>query len=120
MNPEDIEDILANEEIVTPSSGFLDSVMRAVRREATSLPPLKFPWRRALPGFLATFVAVARTVWDLVGIVRDAASFTALEDMLGQVSAFADAIGLEWIVLAIAVTLISVTLSLMLVRRNFA
>jgi hypothetical protein len=120
MNPDDIDEILANEAEITPSPEFLASVMRAVRREATSLPPLKFPWRRALPGFLATFVALARAIWDLVGFLRDAASFAVVREQLDHVAALAAGFGLQWILLAVVVTVVSLALSLKLVGgRNY-
>jgi hypothetical protein len=115
MKSEDIDQVLANEREVAPSPDFLASVMRAVRREATSLPPLKFPWRRALPGFLATFVALARTIWDLVNFLRDAASYAVIKEQLDHLAALAAGFGLQWILLAAVVTLISLALSLKLV-----
>ena len=48
-----IEAILAGEEELIPSSGFLDSVMERVQEEAVAPPPIPFPWKRALPGILA-------------------------------------------------------------------
>lgn len=121
MKPDDIDQVLANEKEISPSADFLASVMRAVRREATSLPPLKFPWRRALPGFLAAFVALARTIWDLVNFLRDAASFAVVREQLDHVAALAAGIGLQWIALAIVVTVVSLALSLRLVGgRRYA
>jgi hypothetical protein len=115
MNPDDIDQVLAHEKDISPSPDFLASVMRAVRREATSLPPLKFPWRRALPGFLATFVALARTIWDLVNFLRDAASYAVIKEQLDHLAALAAGFGLQWILLAAVVTVVSLALSLKLV-----
>ncbi len=42
---------------ILPSSGFTASVMYAVQEEAAALPPIPFPWKRALPG-LAVYAAV--------------------------------------------------------------
>ena len=45
---------------ILPSSGFLDSVMAAVESEASALPAIAFPWKRAVPGiFGSVFVLVA-------------------------------------------------------------
>jgi hypothetical protein len=52
MNPESMDRILANEEELVPSSGFLASVMERVQEEAAAPPPIPFPWLRALPAFL--------------------------------------------------------------------
>ena len=43
----------AGSDSILPSSGFAESVMTAVTREATVPAPLLFPWKRALPGFVA-------------------------------------------------------------------
>jgi hypothetical protein len=60
---EHIEKFVSGEDGLVPSSGFTSSVMDAVRREASSPPPIAFPWMRALPGFAlcATAVVVLMT-----------------------------------------------------------
>ncbi len=45
-----IDRILANEEPLAPSSGFLDAVMERVREEEAVPKPIPFPWRRVAPG----------------------------------------------------------------------
>ena len=47
-----IDRILASDEPLIPSSGFLGSVMERVREEAAAPPPIPFPWKRAVPGIL--------------------------------------------------------------------
>jgi hypothetical protein len=42
--------MLAGEEELIPSSGFLSSVMECVHEEARVPAPMRFPWRRAVPG----------------------------------------------------------------------
>jgi len=62
LNDAEIDPILSGKDEILPSSGFVASVMDAVRREATAPPPIPFPWRRALPGLalvVATLVLVA-------------------------------------------------------------
>jgi len=49
-------------ESIEPSSGFAASVMERVREEAAaaaSLGPIRFPWRRAVPGICMVVLAVA-------------------------------------------------------------
>lgn len=50
-----------------PSQGFAESVMAAVRSDGPA--PLRFPWRRALPGWIAAVAALAgfaaACVWTL-------------------------------------------------------
>jgi hypothetical protein len=42
---------------LTPSSGFVLSVMDAVHQQSTAPPPIAFPWRRILPGVIAILCA---------------------------------------------------------------
>lgn len=44
--------ILATEEELLPSSGFVASVMERVQEEAAAPPPIPFPWKRAIPGIV--------------------------------------------------------------------
>jgi|UPI0003769EAD hypothetical protein len=49
-------------ESIEPSSGFATSVMERVREEAAAvaaLGPIRFPWRRAVPGICMVVLAVA-------------------------------------------------------------
>jgi len=115
MNPDDIDNILSNEKPITPSPHFLASVMRAVRRQAASLPPLKFPWLRLLPGILATFAAIMRAVWDLVGFLNEPDVVAGFKEQLHQFADLAAQFGVQWIVLAVAITVVSLMLSISLV-----
>jgi hypothetical protein len=52
----------ADAESIQASSGFAASVMERVREEAAaaaSLGPIRFPWRRAVPGICMVVLAVA-------------------------------------------------------------
>lgn len=118
MNHDEIDDILANEVEITPSPEFLTSVMRAVARESAYLPPLEFPWKRALPGLLAVIVAVVAAVWHAISVLSDPAVAAVLDDQLGQIVASAAGFGLQWIALATAITFISIALSTSLVRSS--
>jgi hypothetical protein len=62
-----IEAILASEEELIPSSGFLASVMERVQEEAVAPPPIPFPWKRAIPGTLLTAGVFA---WGAVKLFR--------------------------------------------------
>ena len=52
MDPSSIDRILAAEEELIPSSGFLGTVMESVCEEARMPAPIAFPWKRAIPGIL--------------------------------------------------------------------
>jgi hypothetical protein len=67
MKPDELDRVLSREAEIIPSSGFIRSVMAAVQNEAVAPPPIPFPWKRALPGLLASLVAV---VWSTVDGVR--------------------------------------------------
>ncbi|HEY0510446.1 MAG TPA: hypothetical protein VGH73_00990 [Thermoanaerobaculia bacterium] len=65
MNPEDLDRILASEQPLAPSSGFVASVMeRALER--ASAPPLPFPWRRFLFGLLVSLALGGICGWIAV------------------------------------------------------
>jgi hypothetical protein len=67
MTDKRIDAILGTEEELVPSSGFLASVMERLREEAAAPPPIPFPWKRALPGFV---VAAGVMGWGAVELVR--------------------------------------------------
>lgn len=115
MNRYDIDDILTHEPRIMPSPDFLASVMRAVRQQAASLPPLKLPWLRVLPGILAMFVAIMRAVWDLVGFLNEPNVLAAFKEQLHQFAELAARFGVQWVVLAVAITVVSLALSISLV-----
>ena len=57
MRRDELEQILRNQEEVTPSPGFVHRVMRAAYQEADTPKPIPFPWKRAVPGIgAAAFV----------------------------------------------------------------
>ncbi len=120
MSGDDVDRILAGGEEVVPSSAFAASVMEAVRREASTPPPIPFPWRRALPGLAAGALALAvvgvsaRSDPGVVPLVPLASWLRALAPLLhAAVSA-----GAGWAALALVLTLASVRFSMRLARAN--
>jgi hypothetical protein len=71
LNPETdpggIDPILADEEELIPSSGFLAATMERVREEAACPKPIPFPWLRALPGIIVAVVALG---WCGIALAR--------------------------------------------------
>jgi hypothetical protein len=67
MTTEKLDSILAAEEELAPSSGFLASVMEAVEEAAAAPPPIPFPWKRAVPGMV---LAGGVLGWGAVELVR--------------------------------------------------
>jgi hypothetical protein len=63
MLQDDLDRILASDDMLEPSSGFARSVMDAVRREAAEPPAPAFPWLRFSVGVAASGgMAAAATV----------------------------------------------------------
>lgn len=115
---DDIDRILADEEHVTPSPGFLDSVMKAVEVEAAAPRSSAFPWLRALPGLLAMVAAFAVATWHGISLLRDPAAMAVFDQQLGQLTSAAAGIGLQWITVAVAITIVSMMLPSCLVRSS--
>jgi hypothetical protein len=117
MTVEKIDDILAGEEELIPSSGFLSSVMERIHDEAAVPPPIPFPWKRAVPG-----IALAAGVfgWGAFEFVRHAIAAGRHISL----PAFHPAASLErpieqagWVALALGLSLASWLLSKMLAGR---
>ncbi|UWZ85361.1 hypothetical protein [Occallatibacter riparius] len=69
-----LDAILAEEGEIVPSSGFLARVMEKVEDEVTAPPPIPFPWKRFLPGFV---LAGGVLGWGAVETVRYASQAAA-------------------------------------------
>lgn len=103
-----LDTILGSEEHILPSSGFAATVMLRVRQEAAAPPPISFPWKRAIPGFILAAVVLGEASLQFMRI--DRASGIALGSVasllpLGQSGA--------WLYLALALA----AASWLIVRR---
>lgn len=103
---------------IAPSSGFLASVMEAVRSEAATPPPIPFPWKRALPAVAAGVLALGLMLMTGLAIFTRGTSTESLPGMLpswfGSFLEAAKSIRAGWIVLALVLSLASVKLSIRL------
>ncbi|MGA3100498.1 MAG: hypothetical protein ABSD61_01435 [Terracidiphilus sp.] len=61
--------ILAAEEELIPSSGFLAATMERVRDEAAIPKPIPFPWLRALPGIVLAVAVLGWYGFELARVV---------------------------------------------------
>jgi hypothetical protein len=113
MRGDDLNRILSRDEDIVPSSGFVSSVMDAVRREATTPPAIPFPWRRVVPGIAAWAVTLVAGVAAAFGWIESPAGPETALAITGLVEASAS-IGTEWIVLALLISFVSVKLSMRL------
>jgi hypothetical protein len=69
----DLDRVLATaNDSILPSSGFAESVMTAVHREALAPAPLAFPWKRALPGMIGAVAAAVLLIAAIVSFLRSA------------------------------------------------
>ena len=78
MTAKKIDEILAGEEGLIPSSGFLASVMERIEDEAAAPPPIPFPWKRALPGMVLAGGGFGWCVFALAQMARTAAGHITL------------------------------------------
>ena len=62
-----MDKILAGEEELLPSSGFVGAVMDRVRQEAAMPAPIPFPWMKVIPLLL---LAGGSVLWSVVELVR--------------------------------------------------
>ena len=113
MRQDDLDRILSKDQEIIPSSGFVNSVMDSVRREALTPAPIPFPWKRALPGLASVVLSLALL------LIAGGALFTQGIATQSQPLAlpFAHDRILEaagWIVLALLLSLASAKLSIRL------
>jgi hypothetical protein len=111
MNDRDIDLILARKDDIVPSSGFSASVMEAIAREATAPPPIPFPWKRALPGLVWCLVVSIGFLMKSQGSGYNPPPVSGGLDLSALLGAAV------WTFAAIAVSVLSVVLSIRLSRR---
>lgn len=116
MRDDELERILSAGEDIVPSSSFVALVMEAVHREAARPAPIPFPWKRALPGFVAWGIALVSVVGaSIEQFGRQAPPAAAsLASAFEAVSARANTIGAGWVALALFLSFASVALSMRL------
>jgi len=102
-----IDRILAAEEELVPSSGFLAATMERVRDEAACPKPIPFPWLRALPGIVLAAGVLGWCGFELARVVLVNAreiSFTQLHLTATAGRALEPA---GWVAAALAVSMLS-------------
>jgi hypothetical protein len=118
MRQDDLDRILSKEQEIIPSSGFVNSVMDSVRREALTSAPIPFPWTRALPGLASVVVSLGLLL--IVGgaaVTRGVAAQSqplALPFAYHRILEAPRTIEAGWIVLALLLSLASAKLSIRL------
>jgi hypothetical protein len=115
---------VAHAESIEPSSGFAASVMERVREEAAAaaaLGPIRFPWRRAVPGICMVVLAVAVCVTLLtfasIAVVQLAshafasAAAASAQDTIVNWTETAMRLHLGWLVIGLLIAFVPFTLS---------
>jgi hypothetical protein len=123
MNPPQLTDLdrtlhealIEDRDAILPSLGFTDSVMTAVLSDAPA--PLRFPWRRALPGLIAGIAALAgfagADLWILERLPAAAHSPSVLDLWPALVPLLQRAAGPEasWTALALLIPVVTLWLT---------
>jgi hypothetical protein len=102
-----VDAILASEETIVPSSGFLAAVMERVQEESCAPAPIPFPWKRAIPGFV---LAAAVFGWAGVELVRRGVASAVNIPLTIPHGSVAFALPFDragWVVLALGISLAS-------------
>ena len=120
---DDLDRIMAHEDEIVPSSGFVNSVMSEVLGEASAPPAIPFPWKRFLPGLVfATFALVAAVILGfdrLIATVDTPLRLpAALQSWLEAASRSPLVTNSGWIALAVLLTLASVMFSMRYASRT--
>ncbi|MGD0902592.1 MAG: hypothetical protein ABR924_06580 [Terracidiphilus sp.] len=124
MESSRIDSILASEEPLMPSSGFLDSVMERVREEAAAPPPIPFPWKRAIPGILFTAGFCGWATFELIRLGLPAARSLAAAGSASLAMPHFSAAAAQpfepagWVALALGTSLLSWLLARRLAGRS--
>jgi hypothetical protein len=102
-----IDQILATEQEMVPSSGFLAATMERVREEAAAPAPIPFPWLRALPGIV---LAVAVFGWCGFELARAGLANTreiSFEQLLVTAAAGRALESAAWVAMALIASMLS-------------
>lgn len=118
MHRTEIDRILATEEELIPSSGFLASVMESVREGAAAPPPIPFPWKRAVPGILLVAGVFGWGAVELVRYGQPAVKEISLTPPHLSAAAVRPLEQAAWVALALGASLLSWLLSRRLAGRS--
>jgi hypothetical protein len=117
MNDEKLDKILAGEEELIPSSGFLASVMERVHEEDAAPPPIPFPWVRAVPAIVVAAVVLGGGAVELVRLAIPFVKGLALAPPHISAALVQPLEQAGWVALALVVSLLCSLLSRRLAGR---
>lgn len=105
MNDDMLHRALAGEDELLPSSGFVAGVMERINAEAAAPPPIPFPWKRVLPGFVLCAGALGWGGVELVRVCIDALHYSAQASESLPMGSAESLHNLGWIALALGAAL---------------
>jgi hypothetical protein len=106
-NLEAIDRILSTDDQLLPSSGFVSAVMERVREESVAPPPIPFPWKRMLPGFVLAAGVFGWGVFELFRYAPHALGQLSFVAPHLSAAATRDLTQAGWVALACLVSLLS-------------
>lgn len=113
-----VDRILATEEKLAPSSGFMAGVMERVREEAAAPAPLHFPWKHIAPGLVLMAGTIGWGAWQAVRFAGPAMRELAQGSPLIPAALPPHLEQAAWVVLALSVSWAGWALPMRLVRRT--
>jgi hypothetical protein len=113
-----IDRILASDDELVPSSGFLSAVMDRVREEAAAPPPIPFPWKLAVPGMVLVACVAGWGVYEAVHFMGPGFHGSALSQLQVPIAMAHDLKQAGWVAAALAVSVLSWMVPRRLVRRS--
>ena len=122
MMYDEIDHALSGEVRIAPSPEFVNRVMDAVHREASAPAPISFPWKRAMPGFVAGALALMAMIVGLVGNARRPPAATNQSGLIASVAhaiEIAKTYGLGWILLTTLIAAACLVLSMRITTRRW-
>ncbi len=118
MTTKKIEKILAGEEELIPSSGFVASVMERIEDEAAAPPPIPFPWKRAMPGMVLAAGGFGWCVFEMARMIKAAAGHIALPTVHLTATLDRPLQQIGWVALALGLSLASWLVSKLMAGRS--
>ena len=113
-----VDHILAAEEKLVPSSGFMAAVMERVREEAAAPAPIPFPWKRVAPGLVLVVGTFGWGAWQAVRFAGPAMHELAQNPPQIPVALLLHLEQTAWVALAFAISWAGWAVSMRLVRRT--
>jgi len=117
VDPSKIDQILATEQELIPSSGFLATVMERVHDEARMPAPLPFPWKRAIPGIVLATIVFGWGAFEFTRQAIQASRTISLTQMQIPHSAVQPLEEAGWVALALVISFACLRLSRRLVGQ---